>query len=70
MLKLKLERLLRGMTLAELGEKTGVPYSDICRYETGRMKPYPSHLKRLSEYFGVPADELMKEVTNLGEEVK
>lgn len=62
MIKLKYERLKRDMSQKELGERTGVPYTDICRYETGRMKPYPKHLRRLSQYLGIPAEDLLKEV--------
>jgi len=49
------------MTQKELGKVLGIYASEICRIENG-SKPFPSHIKRLSDFFNLPEDELLKEV--------
>jgi len=62
MTRLKYERIKRQLTQQELAVNVGMCYADISRIETGRMKPYPGHLKRLSQYFDIPEDQLLEEV--------
>lgn len=40
-------RLQRGMSLRELGEKSGVSYSTICEIERGRRRPSHKTLRRI-----------------------
>lgn len=61
MTRLEFERRKRGMTQKELGKVLGIYASEICRIENG-SKPFPSHIKRLSDFFNLPEDELLKEV--------
>lgn len=61
MLRIELERRKRELTQQQLGEKTNVPTSDICRIEKG-SRPYPTHLKRLSDFFSIPGNELIRKV--------
>lgn len=61
-LNLKKERLNRSLTQQELAVKVGMSYADISRIENGRLIPYPGHIKRLSNFFEISEDELLKEV--------
>jgi transcriptional regulator with XRE-family HTH domain len=61
MLRVEFERRKRGLTQSQLGKKANVPASDICRIEKG-SRPYPTHLKRLSDFFNIPANELVRKV--------
>jgi transcriptional regulator with XRE-family HTH domain len=61
-LRIELERRKRNLTQKGLGIATKIPAADICRIERGVLKPYPGHLKRLSAFFDVPENELMREV--------
>lgn len=63
MLRLEFERRKIGFSQAELAKHCGVHAPDICKIETGRIvRPYPTHLKRLSDFFGIPGEELLREV--------
>lgn len=48
----------RKWTQAELGERAGINFSNLNRYEQDKLKPGPTILSRLSKAFGVPAEEL------------
>ncbi len=61
MIRVELERRKRGLTQAALGEITKIPTAEICRIERS-FKAYPGHLKRLSEYFSITGEQLLKEV--------
>lgn len=61
MIRIEFERRKKKMTQKELGKELGISASEICRIEQGN-RPFPAHIKRLSEYFGIPEDELLKEV--------
>ena len=45
-----------------LGPRAKVSAADICRIETGRMVPYPSHAERLAAVLGLEPEELTVEV--------
>jgi putative transcriptional regulator len=62
LLRLELERRKKGLTQRELGEKVGIGPAEISRMESGMSKPFPAHKVRLSEFFGIPGEELFKEV--------
>lgn len=65
MLRLKAERLRRGISQYRLAMLTGIHPSTLCRIETGKVYPYPGWRKRLGEALGWPADrvdELFEEV--------
>jgi transcriptional regulator with XRE-family HTH domain len=61
MIKLELERRKRNLTQKQLGKETKITSAEICRIEKGN-KPFPSHIKRLSEYFNMPEEALLQEV--------
>lgn len=62
MLQLELERRKKNLTQKELSKLVKIGAPDLCRIEKKILKPYPGHLKRLSEFFGVSGEELLKEV--------
>jgi transcriptional regulator with XRE-family HTH domain len=62
MLRLKKERLKRGLTLIEVASCTGIGPSVISEVERGRRKPYPTWGYRLSRLFELSVDELLEEV--------
>ena len=61
MIRLELERRKKKLTQKGIGKEVGISAAEICRIENGN-KPYPSHIKRLCDYFGIPQNELLKEV--------
>ena len=62
MFRLTIEREKHGWSRAELGRRTSIHPADIGKFESGRLVPYPSHLKRIAEELAVPSDELLEEV--------
>lgn len=62
MLRIKAERLRRKLTQQQVAVDNRMSYADVSRIENGRLIPYPGHLKRLSDYFNVSQEELLKEV--------
>lgn len=62
MLRLEFERRKRGWTQTELAYQASMTAADISRYEKGRMKPYDSHILRLSMVFDITPNKLMEEV--------
>ncbi len=61
MKKMKKERLRRKWTQLDLGYHARISVPDISRYETGRMKLYPSHRERLAKVLNIDPDELTRE---------
>lgn len=47
------ERLARGWSYREAGERSGVPFQTITRIETGKTAPTPAVLHRLAVAYGV-----------------
>ncbi len=65
MLRLRAERLRRGLSQTKLAALAGLHPSEISRLENARVYPYPGWRKRLGEALGWPADrvdELFEEV--------
>jgi transcriptional regulator with XRE-family HTH domain len=62
MLRLRQERLKRGWNQTVVAFKTKMSIADISRIESGRMRPYPDQLKRLSKLFGVAGEGLLEEL--------
>ncbi|MBI3928941.1 MAG: helix-turn-helix transcriptional regulator [Armatimonadetes bacterium] len=51
-------RVERGWTQAELGQLAGMDGRNVTRYETDKVRPRKSMLKRLADAFDVSVDEL------------
>jgi ribosome-binding protein aMBF1 (putative translation factor) len=62
MLRIELERRKRNLTQKQLGEIVHIVAPDICRFERCTLKPCPAQAKRLSQYFNMQIEELLKEV--------
>jgi len=71
MLKMKSERLKRGLTLTDLSYHVRVHPATLGKIETRKMIAYEPHKKKLSRFFGIPAEELFQEIRsdNSGEAV-
>jgi transcriptional regulator with XRE-family HTH domain len=54
-------RIRRGITQAELAEKTGVSSATVIRWENGGPEPRASELIAMSRFFGCSADEILQE---------
>lgn len=61
MIRLELERRKRDLTQEQLGSVVKIQGADICRIEKG-FRAYPSHLKKLSECFGISGEQLLRKV--------
>lgn len=61
-LRLTVEREKRNMTKFALGAAVNIHPSNIGKFESGRLKPYPPEAKRLEDFFGIPGKELFQEV--------
>jgi transcriptional regulator with XRE-family HTH domain len=66
MLRVKHERLLRGWTQTVLAYHAGMSAAEISRIESGRLRPYPGQVERLSVALGVPAKALLEEAAEPG----
>jgi transcriptional regulator with XRE-family HTH domain len=58
---LKKIRKLKGWTLKELSERSGIPLSTIGNFETGRTRVSPKVLKRLSTSLRVSENQILSE---------
>lgn len=68
MIALKLERLLRGWSQAELGRRAHLNSNTISLIESGRFQPYDSQLRKITQALGLPeaqAGGLLEPVPNL-----
>ena len=43
---------------AELGRRSGIHPASISQIESGRLRPYPGQMRKLSEALSVPLSEL------------
>jgi len=59
---LKSHRTECSMTQEFVAEHLGVSRQTVSKWETGVNEPGTSNLLRLAKLFGVPADELLKEI--------
>lgn len=62
-MKLKKARELAGMTLKEVGEATGMHFTTIQNFETGKRNISPLLLQRLAEMYGVKVEDI--EINNV-----
>jgi len=62
MKRLRVERLKRRWSQQRLGFLASVANSDISRFESGVLRPYPSQAQRLAEVLGIAPDELLTDV--------
>ena len=63
MIRLKAERLRRGWSQQTLAYHAGMQGADICRMETGILRPYPGQAQRLGAVLGLLPEELLEEVS-------
>lgn len=71
MLRMKFERIKRGITQDGLGFTCGVSQGLISGFENGKFKPLPDHLEKIAQALSVsPASILLKPVTILESEVE
>lgn len=54
------QRKEKGLTQQDLGDKVGVGYRAVSKWETGQTLPDISIINELSEILGITADELLK----------
>ena len=59
--KLHILRQRNNLTTRELGEQLGVSYVQISRIETGVRKPSADLILKISLFFNVPVDQLMRD---------
>ena len=62
MLRVKFERLRRNWSQTVLAFRTRMSAAEISRIETGRTKPYPGQMKRISRVLGLAAASLLENV--------
>jgi transcriptional regulator with XRE-family HTH domain len=62
MIRIKFERLQRGWNQTALAYHAGMSAGDISRIESGRLKPYPAQIEKLSAVLGVEPNALLVEV--------
>jgi transcriptional regulator with XRE-family HTH domain len=61
-LRLKFERISRGLSQQGVTDLTQIPQPAVSLIETGRVVPTPEELQRLADVFGVPPAILLKHV--------
>ena len=57
---IRLARIKKGMTQAELAETIGVSQGAVGQWEHGMTIPRPNHIVRLSALLEIPVEELLK----------
>jgi len=57
MLRLSVERQKRGWTKSELARRAKMQPGELGKIEAGRLRPYPSQLRKLGRALGVPITE-------------
>ena len=55
-------RAAKGMSQSDLAEALGVSRQSVSKWETGAADPSISNLLALSKLFGIPAEELLREI--------
>jgi len=60
MLKLRQERLRRGLSQTKLSIMTGIAATDISAIENGWKRPFPGWKRRIAKALGVSGDEVDK----------
>ena len=68
--RLRALRKRRGVTLEQLGERTGISVSTLSRLESGGRKPTLELLLRLARAHEVPLDQLINDATTTDPRVR
>lgn len=66
MLRVRRERLRRGWSQTYVCRVTGIHPGNLSRVERGQVVAYPGWRKKLGDLYGVPGDELFREVGDDG----
>ena len=56
---LRFARLVRGLRLSDLAERTGIHPSTLSRVETGRREPKPQEITALARALGISEAEIL-----------
>lgn len=57
--RLKVLRVLHGLTLMELGGEIGVSYANISRWESGKCLPGLEQVVKLAQFYNITTDFLL-----------
>lgn len=57
--KIQKARKDTGFSLREVGKETGIPYSSISKYETGKLEPDLEKLGILIDFYGIKSKWLL-----------
>ena len=58
--KMKAERLKRQWSQTQLAARAALSTSDVSKFESGRMTPYPAQALRLARVLGLSPQELLE----------
>jgi transcriptional regulator with XRE-family HTH domain len=64
--RLRFERTHRRLSQAHASRAARIPQPTLSHIEIGRLIPTDKQLQRLADVFGVPPDDLLKDVVVLG----
>lgn len=56
--RLKVLRVKKGMSQAELAKALGTTQMTVSSWETGKATPRPPMMQKVADYFGVSKDDL------------
>lgn len=59
--KLQTLRLRRGLTMSQLAEQLDTSHAQISRVENGQRKPSAELVFKISTFFAVPVEQLMRD---------
>jgi len=65
--KLETLRLRRGLTMSQLAEHLATSHAQISRVESGQRKPSAALVFKISTFFAVPVEHLMRDDLELEE---
>jgi ribosome-binding protein aMBF1 (putative translation factor) len=68
MLRMRMERIKRGLTFTDLSYKVQIHPATLGKIETKKMIAYEPHKKKLSKFFGIPAEELFQDIHQINSE--
>ena len=66
--RLRIVRIMRGITLARLGEALGVSFQQIQKYENGTNRLSAARLVQAAAFFDVPVMTFFEGLANEGED--
>jgi transcriptional regulator with XRE-family HTH domain len=67
MLRIKRERMQLGWSQTALAYFCGMSAGDISRIETGRLRPYPNQLLKISKVLTLAPESLLEDVDSAAE---